>query len=81
MADLPVQDRTDFEHADRGFVARLTPGVVRTSGGEVVWDNDVYDFLTGDCDTWPPCWSSPSRTSPSSRPDDPSAAPRLTAGG
>ncbi|MER6508826.1 alkyl sulfatase dimerization domain-containing protein [Nonomuraea sp. NPDC001636] len=49
MADLPFQDRTDFEQADRGFVARLTPGVVRTSGGEVVWDNDVYDFLTGDC--------------------------------
>ncbi|MGW2161332.1 alkyl/aryl-sulfatase [Nonomuraea sp. NPDC001699] len=49
MADLPFQDRTDFDHADRGFIAKLTPGVVKSRNGEVVWDNDAYDFLAGDC--------------------------------
>ena len=42
-------DRTDFENADRGFVEALVPGVVRTAEGRVVWDNDAYAFLAGDC--------------------------------
>ncbi|GAB3682714.1 alkyl sulfatase dimerization domain-containing protein [Actinocorallia lasiicapitis] len=39
----------DFEDAERGFVAALTPGVVRNSAGRVVWDNDQYGFLDGVC--------------------------------
>ena len=45
---LPFADTTDFEAADRGFVAALHPGVVRAEDGRVVWDNDAYAFLDGD---------------------------------
>ncbi|MCX4722382.1 alkyl/aryl-sulfatase [Streptomyces sp. NBC_01306] len=40
------QDAVD---ADRGFVARLEPGVVRDDAGRVVWDADAYGFLDGEC--------------------------------
>ncbi|MGH2928736.1 MAG: alkyl/aryl-sulfatase, partial [Solirubrobacteraceae bacterium] len=33
---------------DRGFIAALSPGVVRDAAGKVVWDADSYAFLTGD---------------------------------
>ncbi|TYB69835.1 MBL fold metallo-hydrolase [Nonomuraea sp. PA05] len=49
MADLPFQDRGDFEDADRGFIAKLSPAVIKTLDGRVVWDNDSYDFLREDC--------------------------------
>ncbi|MGW4791018.1 alkyl/aryl-sulfatase [Nonomuraea sp. NPDC004297] len=49
MADLPFHDRTDFDNAERGFVAKLSPAVIKATGGRVVWNNDVYDFLDGDC--------------------------------
>ncbi|MGH3239180.1 MAG: alkyl/aryl-sulfatase [Spirillospora sp.] len=49
MGDLAFGDRTDFENAERGLVASLSPGVVRDSGGRVVWDNDVFAFLDGPC--------------------------------
>lgn len=45
----PFEDRTDFENADRGFVAALVPGVVTAADGRVVWDGDAYGFLDGDC--------------------------------
>ncbi|MEV5835997.1 alkyl sulfatase dimerization domain-containing protein [Nocardia sp. NPDC052112] len=47
-AELPA-DTADFADADRGFVAALEPGVVRTPDGKVVWDNDSYAFLQGTC--------------------------------
>ncbi|RVW00229.1 alkyl/aryl-sulfatase [Rhodococcus xishaensis] len=43
---LPDGDDAD---AQRGFVAALTPGVVRAADGTVVWDNDAYSFLEGEC--------------------------------
>jgi alkyl sulfatase BDS1-like metallo-beta-lactamase superfamily hydrolase len=50
VSSLPsFEDRTDFENADRGFVAALTPGVVKDRNGRVVWDADAYRFLDGDC--------------------------------
>ncbi|PRX63152.1 alkyl sulfatase BDS1-like metallo-beta-lactamase superfamily hydrolase [Nonomuraea fuscirosea] len=49
MADLPFHDRGDFEDADRGFLAKLSPAVIKTVDGRVVWDNDSYDFLQEDC--------------------------------
>ncbi|TYB44055.1 alkyl/aryl-sulfatase [Actinomadura chibensis] len=49
MGDLAFTDRTDFENAERGLVASLSPGVVRDSGGRVVWDNDVFAFLDAPC--------------------------------
>jgi len=42
-------DRQDFEDADRGFVGKLEPCVVRNEAGRIVWDNDAYSFLDGDC--------------------------------
>jgi alkyl sulfatase BDS1-like metallo-beta-lactamase superfamily hydrolase len=48
---LPLGDTTDFADADRGFIAALTPCVIKAADGRVVWDNDVYAFLTGDAPT------------------------------
>ncbi|MEV0317349.1 alkyl/aryl-sulfatase [Streptomyces sp. NPDC050658] len=42
-------DPTDLENADRGFLGALVPGVIRNADGRVVWDNDAYAFLRGDC--------------------------------
>ncbi|MFF7775923.1 alkyl/aryl-sulfatase [Streptomyces tanashiensis] len=51
MSDsLPsFEDTTDFGNADRGFLGALVPGVVRAEDGRVIWDNDAYAFLKGDC--------------------------------
>ena len=49
MTDLPFEDRTDFEDADRGLIGSLDPGVVKDANGRVVWDNDAYAYLEGDC--------------------------------
>ncbi|MFD8688097.1 alkyl/aryl-sulfatase [Streptomyces sp. NPDC059651] len=49
MSELPFHDTTDFENADRGFVAALEPAVVKGGDGRVVWDNDAYAFLDGGC--------------------------------
>ena len=49
MAALPFDDTTDFEDADQGFIAKLDPCVVRADDGRVIWDNDAYAFLDGDC--------------------------------
>ncbi|WP_306322247.1 MULTISPECIES: alkyl/aryl-sulfatase [unclassified Streptomyces] len=45
---LNFDDKTDFANADKGFIAALTPGVVKNAKGKVVWDNDAYDFLKGE---------------------------------
>jgi alkyl sulfatase BDS1-like metallo-beta-lactamase superfamily hydrolase len=47
MAELRFGDRGDFEDADRGFIARLDPGIVRSGDGRGVWDGDAYGFLSG----------------------------------
>jgi len=49
MTALPFEDVTDFEDAERGFVAKMDPCVVRNVDGRVVWDNDAYAFLDGTC--------------------------------
>ncbi|MBV9350401.1 MAG: MBL fold metallo-hydrolase, partial [Mycobacterium sp.] len=48
---LPLDDTTDFDDADRGFIAALSPCVITAADGRVVWDNDVYEFLTGEAPT------------------------------
>jgi alkyl sulfatase BDS1-like metallo-beta-lactamase superfamily hydrolase len=45
--DLPFHETTDFDDADRGFIAALSPCIVKAADGRVVWDNDVYAFLDG----------------------------------
>ncbi|WP_327088733.1 MBL fold metallo-hydrolase [Nonomuraea sp. NBC_01738] len=49
MADLPFSDTADFDNAERGFIAKLTPGVVKGANDKIVWDNDAYDFVNGEC--------------------------------
>lgn len=49
MTTLPFDDTTDFEDADRGLIGSLEPCVVKAADGRVVWDNDAYAFLSGDC--------------------------------
>ena len=56
MDNWDFSDTQDFEDADRGFVDALSPGVVKASDGRVVWDNDAYAFLDGEC----PASASPS---------------------
>ena len=48
---LPWDDTTDFDNADRGFIASLSPCVIKAADGRVVWDNDVYAFLDGPAPT------------------------------
>ena len=48
---LPFHDTRDFDNADRGFIAALSPCVIKAADGRVVWDNDVYSFLGGDAPT------------------------------
>ncbi|MEE3752149.1 alkyl/aryl-sulfatase [Mycobacterium intracellulare] len=48
---LPLQDVADFRDADRGFIAALSPCVIRAADGRVVWDNDAYAFLDGPAPT------------------------------
>ena len=49
--DLPLHDTTDFDSADRGFIAALSPCVIKAADGRVVWDNDAYSFLDGPAPT------------------------------
>ncbi len=51
LASLPFDDTRDFEDADRGFIAAQSPCVITAADGRVVWDNDVYGFLTGEAPT------------------------------
>ncbi|MGD1256250.1 alkyl/aryl-sulfatase [Mycobacterium seoulense] len=48
---LPVHDDADFHDTDRGFIAALSPCVIRAADGRVVWDNDAYSFLDGPAPT------------------------------
>ncbi|MEV5609273.1 alkyl sulfatase dimerization domain-containing protein [Streptomyces sp. NPDC052225] len=48
QGDFDFDDTTDFANADKGFIAALTPGVIKNAAGKVVWDNDAYDFLKGE---------------------------------
>ena len=45
---LPFGDRSDFEDADRGLVAREDRVVIRGAEGKLIWDTDAYGFETGD---------------------------------
>ncbi|MDT5191198.1 MAG: linear primary-alkylsulfatase [Mycobacterium sp.] len=51
LTGLPFDDTRDFADADRGFIAALEPCVVKAADGRVVWDNDVYAFLSGEAPT------------------------------
>lgn len=47
-AKLPFGDRRDFEAAQRGLIAPVPEGVVRTDGGTVLWNLGEYAFIDGE---------------------------------
>jgi alkyl sulfatase BDS1-like metallo-beta-lactamase superfamily hydrolase len=49
MSTPRFEDTTDFENADRGFIAALVPARVENADGRVVYDNDSYAFVDGPC--------------------------------
>ena len=46
---LPLEDKLDFEAAQRGKIAELPEGGVSAPGGRTAWNITDYDFLDGDC--------------------------------
>jgi alkyl sulfatase BDS1-like metallo-beta-lactamase superfamily hydrolase len=46
---LPLQDRADFDDAERGFLGRSESRQVRSADGRVVWNLDAYAFLEDSC--------------------------------
>ncbi len=43
-------DRTDFDNAERGLIARLEPGVITGADGRVVYDADAFERASaGEC--------------------------------
>lgn len=46
---LPLDDRTDFEAAERGLLAKLPEGGVAAANGRKAWDIADYDFLQAPC--------------------------------
>ena len=46
-ADL--NDKSDFENSDRGFIGSIDPMVIRGADGRVVWDMASWGFLDAEC--------------------------------
>ncbi|WP_433252794.1 alkyl/aryl-sulfatase [Actinomadura nitritigenes] len=44
-----LDDRTDFENADKGFVGTASRARIEEASGRVVWDLDAYAFLDDEC--------------------------------
>ncbi|MEU4330946.1 alkyl/aryl-sulfatase [Nonomuraea dietziae] len=44
-----LEDRADFEKADKGFMGSLSQTKITDASGRVVWDLDAYTFLTAKC--------------------------------
>src|SRR5262249_55812901 len=48
LRSLPFADRTDFEDAQRGFVAALPADIMSADGQRIIWSMKRYAFETGD---------------------------------
>ncbi|RKE19692.1 alkyl/aryl-sulfatase [Streptomyces sp. TLI_171] len=46
---LDYSDRTAFEDADRGLIAKPATDTITTADGSLAWDFRATDFLAGDC--------------------------------
>ncbi|GAA4051592.1 alkyl/aryl-sulfatase [Nonomuraea soli] len=50
MVNLPsFEDSTDFDNADRGYIATAAETKIKDASGRVVWDLAAYAFLDGEC--------------------------------
>jgi alkyl sulfatase BDS1-like metallo-beta-lactamase superfamily hydrolase len=45
LKQLPFADQEDFQDAQRGFVATLPEGIIKTADGKTAWDLKAYEFL------------------------------------
>jgi hypothetical protein len=68
LKDLPFADKSDFDDAQRGFIARPDTLTIKNAQGNVVWDLEVYKSYIG-LTTRPPrtrstrvCGATPSST-------------------
>ncbi|MTE14429.1 alkyl/aryl-sulfatase [Nocardia aurantiaca] len=48
-SSLPFSDTQDFADTDKGFIAKLEPDLVKDAKGNVIWDNESFGFLHGNC--------------------------------
>lgn len=55
-ATLPVEDRQDFEFADKGFLGTRAEPLIKRDDGQPAWNLAAYDFLKGQ----PPATVNPS---------------------
>ena len=74
-------DRTDFENADRGFIASIEPMAISDADGRRIWDMDGWAFLEGSCpDTAnPSLWRQGSSTAATASSRSPRASTRCAA--
>lgn len=45
LQKLPFTDKTDFENANKGFIAALSDMNIKNADGDVIWSLDQYKFL------------------------------------
>jgi len=45
---MAMDDKTDFEEAQRGFIANLPNPIVKDAKDQVVWDANRFNFIKGD---------------------------------
>jgi alkyl sulfatase BDS1-like metallo-beta-lactamase superfamily hydrolase len=48
LAELPFDDRRDFEAAQRGLIAPVPGGIITTQSGTVLWNLGEYAFIDGE---------------------------------
>jgi len=48
LSSLPFSDRSDFEEAQRGFIASIPDGIISADGQRGIWSMKPYAFITGD---------------------------------
>jgi len=44
---LPFSDRTDYESAEKGFIATFDEGVIKSAEGNIVYNMKEYNFIKG----------------------------------
>ncbi len=49
LAELPFDNREDFDEARRGLIGSLSPAIVEGTGGRIAWDMEAYSFLDEEC--------------------------------
>lgn len=53
LQQLPFADKSDFEHAHKGFIAPLPTELIKTADGTPVWDPQKYGFIKEGADAPP----------------------------